>query len=215
MNLDQARFFMVEQQIRPWDVLDPKILDLFMGVPRHLFVEEGNEGLAYSDIELPIGQDQTMMFPKVEARLLQALDIDSKDSVLEIGTGSGFLTALIANLAKNVTSVELYKEIQETAKTRLANFDNINFETGDASSDWKDGQEYDVIVLTGSVAEIPQAYKEKLKLGGRLGVIAGHSPAMTAQVLTRISNQEWDVETLFETDLSPLVNAGETASFKF
>lgn len=214
MNLDQARFFMVEQQIRPWDVLDPKILDLFMDVPRHLFVEEGNEGLAYSDIELPIGQDQTMMFPKVEARLLQALDIDSEDSVLEIGTGSGFLTALIANLAKNVTSVELYKEIQETAKTRLANFDNINFETGDASSDWKDGQEYDVIVLTGSVAEIPQSYKEKLKLGGRLGVIAGHSPAMTAQVLTRISNQEWEVETLFETDLAPLVNAGETASFK-
>ncbi len=215
MNLDQARFFMVEQQIRPWDVLDPKILDLFMDVPRHLFVEEGNEGLAYSDIELPIGQDQTMMFPKVEARLLQALDIDSEDSVLEIGTGSGFLTALIADLAKNVTSAELYKEIQETAKIRLANFDNINFETGDASSDWKDGQEYDVIVLTGSVAEIPQSYKEKLKLGGRLGVIAGHSPAMTAQVLTRISNQEWEVETLFETNLAPLVNAGETASFKF
>lgn len=215
MNLDQARFFMVEQQIRPWDVLDPKILDLFMDVPRHLFVEAGNEGLAYSDIELPIGHDQTMMFPRVEARLLQALDIDSEDSVLEIGTGSGFLTALIATLAKNVTSVELYEDIQSTAKTRLANFDNISFETGDGSSDWKDGQEYDVIVLTGSVAEIPQAYKEKLKLGGRLGVIAGHSPAMTAQVLTRISNQEWEVETLFETDLVPLINAGETASFKF
>ena len=215
MNLDQARFFMVEQQIRPWDVLDPKILDLFMDVPRHLFVEEGNEGLAYSDIELPIGHDQTMMFPRVEARLLQALDIDSEDSVLEIGTGSGFFTALIANLAKNVTSVELHEDIQATAKTRLANFDNINFETGDGSSDWKDGQEYDVIVLTGSVAEIPQTYKEKLKLGGRLGVIAGYSPAMTAQVLTRISNQEWEVETLFETDLAPLTNAGETDSFKF
>ncbi|MDA3807669.1 MAG: protein-L-isoaspartate O-methyltransferase [Thiomicrorhabdus sp.] len=215
MNLDQARFFMVEQQIRPWDVLDPKILDLFMDVPRHLFVEAGNEGLAYSDIELPIGQDQTMMFPRVEARLLQALDIDSKDNVLEIGTGSGFLTALIANLAQNVTSVELHEKIQETAKTRLANFDNINFETDDASSDWKDGQEYDVIVLTGSVAEIPQTYKEKLKLGGRLGVIAGHSPAMVAQVLTRISNQEWEVETLFETDLAPLTNAGKKAAFTF
>jgi protein-L-isoaspartate(D-aspartate) O-methyltransferase len=215
MNLDQARFFMVEQQIRPWDVLDPKILDLFMDVPRHLFVEAGNEGLAYSDIELPIGQDQTMMFPRVEARLLQALDIESKDNVLEIGTGSGFLTALIANLAQNVTSVELHEKIQETAKTRLANFDNINFETGDASSDWKDGQEYDVIVLTGSVAEIPQTYKEKLKLGGRLGVIAGHSPAMVAQVLTRISNQEWEVETLFETDLAPLTNAGKKAAFTF
>lgn len=214
MNLDQARFFMVEQQIRPWDVLDPKILDLFMDVPRHLFVEEGNEGLAYSDIELPIGHDQTMMFPRVEARILQALDIDSEDSVLEIGTGSGFLTALIANLAKNVTSVELHEDIQATAKTRLANFDNINFETGDASSDWKDGQEYDVIVLTGSVAEIPQAYKEKLKLGGRLAVIVGHAPAMVAQILTRISHQEWEVETLFETDRAPLTNAGEKVSFK-
>ena len=214
MNLDQARFFMVEQQIRPWDVLDPKILDLIMDVPRHLFVEAGNEGLAYSDIELPIGQDQTMMFPRVEGRLLQALDIDSEDSVLEIGTGSGFLTALIANLAKTVTSVELHEEIQATAKTRLTDFDNISFQTGDASSDWKDAQEYNVIVLTGSVAEIPQAYKEKLKLGGRLGLIAGHSPAMIAQVLTRISNQEWEVETLFETDLAPLTNAGETACFK-
>ncbi|WP_019555840.1 protein-L-isoaspartate O-methyltransferase family protein [Thiomicrorhabdus arctica] len=215
MNLDQARFFMVEQQIRPWDVLDPKILDLFMDVPRHFFVKEGNEGLAYSDIELSIGQGQTMMFPRVEGRLLQALDIDSEDSVLEIGTGSGFLTALIAKVAKDVTSVELYAEIQETAKPRLINFDNIHFEIGDGSSDWKDGQEYDVIVLTGSVAEIPQAYKEKLKLGGRLGVISGYSPAMTAQVLTRISNQEWEVETLFETDLDSLINAGESPSFKF
>ncbi|MGM0541272.1 MAG: protein-L-isoaspartate O-methyltransferase family protein [Pseudomonadota bacterium] len=215
MNLDQARFFMVEQQIRPWDVLDPKILDLFMDIPRHLFVEAGKEDLAYSDIELPIGHAQAMMFPKIEARLLQALDIDSEDSVLEVGTGSGFLTALIATLAKNVTSVELYKDLQAIAKTRLTEFNNISFQIGDASSDWPDDQEYDVIVLTGSVAQIPPAYKEKLKLGGRLGVIAGHSPAMTAQVLTRISNQEWEVETLFETDLAPLINAGETASFKF
>jgi protein-L-isoaspartate(D-aspartate) O-methyltransferase len=215
MNLDQAQFFMVEQQIRPWDVLDPKILDLFMDTARHLFVEEGNEGLAYSDIELPIGHDQTMMFPRVEGRMLQALDIDSADSVLEIGTGSGFLTALIASHAKSVTSVELYEDIQAIAKTRLIHFDNIDFQTGDASSDWQDGQEYDVIVLTGSVAKIPQAYKEKLKLGGRLGVIAGHSPAMIAQVLTRISHQEWEVETLFETDLAPLIHAGAKAKFEF
>jgi protein-L-isoaspartate(D-aspartate) O-methyltransferase len=215
MNLDQARFFMVEQQIRPWDVLDPKILDLFMDVPRHLFVEEGNEGLAYSDIELPIGHDQAMMFPRVEGRMLQALDIDSEDNVLEIGTGSGFLTALIANLAKQVTSVELYEDIQAIAKTRLIHFDNIDFQMGDASSDWQDGQEYDVIVLTGSVAKIPQAYKEKLKLGGRLGLIAGHSPAMIAQVLTRISHQEWEVETLFETDQAPLIHAGAKAKFEF
>ncbi|NPA72406.1 MAG: protein-L-isoaspartate O-methyltransferase [Gammaproteobacteria bacterium] len=213
VNLDQARFFMVEQQIRPWDVLDPKILDLLMDMPRHLFVEEGMEGLAYSDIEIPIGQAQKMMFPRVEGRILQALDIDSEDSVLEIGTGSGYLTALIANLAAKVTSVELYPEIQSVAQTRLTSFKNIDFQSGDASSDWPDNTAYDVIILTGSVAEIPQAYKEKLVLGGRLFVTAGHSPAMTAQVLTRISNQEWEVETLFETDLTALVNAGEKASF--
>lgn len=215
MNLDQARFFMVEQQIRPWDVLDPKILDLLMDTPRHLFVEKGNEGLAYSDIELPIGKDQTMMFPRVEGRLLQALDIDSEESVLEIGTGSGYLTALIAKLAKSVDSVELHDSIQATAKTRLNNFENIKLHSGDASTNWNDGQEYDVIILTGSVKEIPQAYKEKLTLGGRLGVIAGEAPAMTAQVLTRISNQEWEVETLFETDLAPLSTTDKTASFTF
>jgi len=215
MNLDQARFFMVEQQIRPWDVLDPKILDLLMDTPRHLFVEKGNEGLAYSDIELPLGEGQAMMFPRVEGRLLQALDIDAEEKVLEIGTGSGYLTALMAKLGHSVDSVELHPAIQTAAKPRLNNFDNITFHTGDASIDWNDGQEYDVIVLTGSVKDIPQAYKEKLTLGGRLGVIAGEAPAMTAQVLTRISNQEWEVETLFETDLTPLSNKNETNGFTF
>lgn len=215
MNLDQARFFMVEQQIRPWDVLDPKILDLFMDLPRHLFVEPGNESLAYNDIELPIGEGQAMMFPRVEARLLQALDIDCEDSVLEIGTGSGFLTALIASQAKRVTTVELHDSLLSRAKPRLTDFDNIDFHQGDASTDWLDNQTYDVIVLTGSVATIPQSYKEKLTLGGRLGLVVGKSPAMVAQVLTRISQQEWEVETLFETDLTPLTNAGAQPSFNF
>lgn len=215
MNLDQARFFMVEQQIRPWDVLDPKILDLLMDTPRHLFVKEGNENLAYGDIELPIGHDQAMMFPRVEGRMLQAVDIDSSDKVLEVGTGSGYLTALIAKQAESVTTVELHQDIQETAKTRLTEFSNIQFQTGDASSDWNDGQQYDVIILTGSVTEIPQAYKEKLTLGGRLAVVAGNAPAMTAQVLTRVSDQEWEVETLFETDLAPLTNGSSSDSFEF
>jgi len=215
MNLDQARFFMVEQQIRPWDVLDPKILDLLMDIPRHLFVEGGNEELAYSDIELPIGQNQTMMFPRVEGRLLQALDIDENDDVLEVGTGSGYLTALMANMAKTVATVEIHPDIQDIAKTRLASYKNIGFFTGDASQDWSDGKEYDAIILTGSVAEISQAYKEKLTLGGRLAVVAGQAPAMTAQVITRISNQEWETETLFETDLAPLTNATAAASFTF
>lgn len=215
MNLDQARFFMVEQQIRPWDVLDPKILDLLMDIPRHLFVEDGNEELAYSDIELPIGQNQSMMHPKIEGRLLQALDIDENDTVLEIGTGSGYLTALMANLGKTVTTIELHEDIQKVAKTRLESYKNIEFVTGDAANGWNDGNEYDAIILTGSVAAVPQKFKEQLTLGGRLALVTGQSPAMTAQVITRISNQEWETETLFETDLAPLKNASKTNSFTF
>ncbi len=217
MDLDQARFFMVEQQIRPWDVLDPKILDLLQNTPRHLFVEKGKEGLAYSDIELPIGEDQTMMFPRVEGRLLQALDIDTSENVLEVGTGSGYLTALIAKQAQSVTTVEWHPTLQEQAKSRLNEFKNIQFHTGDASSNWNDGQEYDVIILTGSVPDVPQTYKEKLTLGGRLGIITGKSPAMTAQIITRISPDEWEAETLFETDLTPLLtkNNARKTSFSF
>ena len=215
MNLDQARYFMVEQQIRPWDVLDPKILDLLMETPRHLFVEAGKENLAYSDIELPIGKDQAMMHPRVEGKLLQALDIDSTDSVLEIGTGSGYVTALAAKLGASVTTVEIHAELQEAAKKRLTEFDNITYQTGDGSQNWNDSQNYDVIILTGSVSEVPQAYKEKLTLGGRLGVIAGDAPVMTAQVLTRISNDEWELESLFETVLPPLTNGSTGDSFEF
>lgn len=215
MNLDQARFYMVEQQIRPWDVLDPKILDLLMDTPRHLFVDKSHEKLAYSDIELPIGEQQKMMHPRIEGRLLQALDVDENDSVLEIGTGSGYVTALLATQAKDVTTVEIHPEIQETAKTRLTDFNNIDFQTGDASSAWNDGKEYDAIILTGSVAEIPQAYKEQLTLGGCLAVVAGRAPAMTAQVITRISNQEWETETLFETELTALIDTNKKANFSF
>lgn len=213
MNLDQARFFMVEQQIRPWDVLDPKILDLMMDIPRHLFVEESNTEIAYTDIELPIGHDETMMAPKIEGRLLQALDIDEDDSVLEIGTGSGYLTALMANLGKQVTTVELHDDIQQVAKARLTSIENIDFQNGDASQGWNDGNKYDAIVLTGSVAEVPASYKEQLNLGGRLAVIEGQSPAMTAKVITRISDQEWETETLFETDLAPLKNTTSASTF--
>lgn len=213
MNFDQARFFMVEQQIRPWDVLDQKVLDLFLEVPRHLFVEDSKQSLAYSDIELPIGHDEVMMAPKVEAKLLQALDIDDTDTVLEVGTGSGFMTALMASLGESVTTVEIHEDLQQIAKERLKDYNNIDFQIGDASQDWNDGQLYDVIVLTGSVATIPQAYKEKLNLGGRLAVICGQSPAMTAEVLTRISESEWETESLFETDLKALVNAQMPDSF--
>ncbi len=213
MNLEQARFFMVEQQIRPWDVLDPKILDLFMDTPRHEFVAESQKELAYTDIELPIGENQFMMAPKIEGKLLQALDISDEESVLEIGTGSGYLTALISKLAKDVTTIELNETLSNTAQSRLNDFSNIDFQIGDAAQDWDDGKTYDAIVLTGSVPEVPTAYMEKLNLGGRLAVISGSAPAMTAEVITRISEQEWDTESLFETELTPLTNTKASNRF--
>lgn len=217
MNLDQARFFMVEQQIRPWDVLDQKVLDLFLDIPRHLFVNENLTELAYSDTELPLDppSNSKMMSPKVEARLLQALDIDEAESVLEIGTGSGFFTALLANLGKHVTTVEIDSAQQATAQTRLSSYSNIMFATGDASHGWSDKQPYDVIVLTGSVPDVPQAFKEQLTLGGRLALICGRSPNMQAKLITRISHDEWEEEVLFETDLPPLQSKQHTSSFKF
>ncbi|AZR81704.1 protein-L-isoaspartate O-methyltransferase family protein [Thiomicrospira sp. S5] len=213
MNFEQARFNMVEQQIRPWDVLDPKILDLFMSTPRHEFVAESQQALAYSDIELPIGEDQSMLPPRVEARLLQALDPAEDETVLEIGTGSGYTTALLAKAAKSVTTVELFPSLQETAQQRLTKFDNITFKQGDASQGWDDEQTYDVIFLTGAVAELPDSYKQQLNLGGRLVAIQGEKPTMTAEVLTRISDTEWETEVLFETVLPYLVHAEPKSHF--
>lgn len=215
MNLDQARFFMVEQQIRPWDVLDPQVLELLEQLPRHEFVAPSQKALAYSDIELPIGENQHMLHPKIEARILQALDIDCEEHVLEIGTGSGYMTALLASLAKDVTTVELFESLQETAKSRLNAFNKIVFAIGDASQDWPDSQRYDVIVFTGSISELSQTYKDKLNLGGRLFAVIGQSPAMQAKLITRISEHEWLEESLFETDLTPLIHAEAKPRFQF
>ena len=215
MNLDQARFFMVEQQIRPWDVLDTQVLDLLSELPRHEFVTADQQTLAYSDTELPIGEGQIMLAPKLEARIMQALDVHDEDRVLEIGTGSGYMTAMLASLAKNVTSVELFESLQITAAERLTQFNNIELKLGDASQAWPDQQFYDVIVLTGSCAELPESYKTQLNLGGRLFAITGKSPAMQATLVTRISEQEWLEESLFETDVPALVHAEAKPKFEF
>jgi len=207
MNLDQARFFMVEQQIRPWDILDPKILDLYMETPRHEFVPEEQASLAYMDIELPIAHNQTMLRPNVEARMLQAADIQGDETVLEIGTGTGFMTALISKLAKQVTTVEIHKDLQAEAKSNLNGYDNITFELGDASQGWEtDDTLYDNILLTGSLPKILENYKQKLTLGGRLVGVFGEGSVMEAQLITRTSDAEWEIESLFETVLAPLEN---------
>lgn len=215
MNLEQARFFMVEQQIRTWDVLDPKVLELIAEMPRHEYVAEDQQQLAYTDIELPLDEGQLMMAPKIEAKILQAIDLDSDETVLEVGTGSGYMTALLASFAKKVVSVEYFASLQEQAKARLTKFDNIEFSVGDASTDWQDGKQYDVIVLTGSVVEISDAYLNKLNIGGRLFAVVGQGPAKEATLVTRISDDEWIRESLFETELMPLINADFKPKFEF
>lgn len=213
MNLDQARFNMVEQQIRPWDVLDPKVLDLLMDTPRHEFVSEAQQALAYMDIELPIGENQTMLAPKVEGRILQALDVAPTETVLEIGTGSGYLTALLAKLSLSVVSVEYFERLHTLAQTNLQKYTNITLLEGDAAADWNDERHYDVIVLGGATSVVPSAYLHKLNLGGRLIATHGKSPAMTTDLITRISENEWETESLFETDMAYLVHAEPRANF--
>lgn len=214
MTFEQARFNMVEQQIRPWDVLDAKVLDLFMSTPRHEFVTEAQQQLAYTDTALPIGEGQSMLPPTVEARMLQALDIAEDETVLEIGTGSGYNTALLAKSANQVTTVEYFPSILETAKKRLQTYDNIQFCEGDGSQDWSDGKQYDVIYLSGAVTEVSSQYLQKLTLGGRIAAFVGTCPAMTAQIITRVGENEWETETLFETVIPSLIHAEPKATFQ-
>lgn len=204
MNFDQARFFMIEQQIRPWDVLDPDVLALLDAHPRHLYVPPAQQKLAYSDLEIPIAEGERMLSPKIEAKLIQALDLDDQDHLLEIGTGYGYLTRLLCAAAQQVTSVEWHASLYEQAKTRLADLPNLSLHQGDASQDWADGQIYDAILMGGGLSELPQAYRNKLSLGGRLVAFIGDTPGISAVLVTRISDEEWVEESLFETDVEPL-----------
>lgn len=217
MNFEQARFNMIEQQIRTWDVFDQKVLDLIARIHREDFIPEEYRQLALADVQLPLLHGQTTMPPKMEARLLQALDVRKEDKVLEIGTGCGYLTALLAASAGHVTSVDIYPEFTQQAKDKLARYQlqNVTLETGDAVHGWSKNSPYDVIVVTGSVPVLEPGFQEQLNVGGRLFVIVGVSPVMEAMLITRIGNLEWSRETLFETDLPPLVGAQGPATFTF
>ena len=217
MNFAQARLNMIEQQIRTWDVLDQKVLDLITRMPREDFVPEEYRLLALADTQLPLAHGQCTMTPKLEARLLQALDVRKDDKVLEIGTGCAYLTALLAASAGHVTSVDIYPEFTEQAAQKLARYhlNNVTLETGDALHGWSKGSPWDVIAVTGSVPVLDSCFQEQLADGGRLFVIVGVSPVMEALLITRIGLQEWSREVLFETDLPPLVGAREQVKFRF
>jgi protein-L-isoaspartate(D-aspartate) O-methyltransferase len=206
---------MIEQQVRPWDVLDQRVLDVMTTLPREAFVPVQYRALAFADISIPLGQDQVMMSPKLEGRLLQALDIKPDDTVLEIGTGSGYLTACLASLGQHVTSWEIFPELSAAAKARLAEQDigNVTLEVGDATREIADEARYDVIAVTGSVPMLQQQFHANLKPGGRLFVITGKPPIMEALLITRLDADNWARESLFETSLPPLVNATEPLRF--
>jgi protein-L-isoaspartate(D-aspartate) O-methyltransferase len=217
MNFDRARFNMVEQQIRPWEVLDGRVLSLLESIHREDFVPVTYRKLAFADMSIPLGHEQFMMNPKVEGRLLQALNLGADDSVLEIGTGSGFVTACLAALAQRVVSVEIIEELHQNAKLRLAekNISNVELFVGDAMSGWQPEQAHDVVVVTGSVPHVPEQFLGWVNPGGRMFVISGDSPAMEARLLTRLDVTEWREESLFETDLPRLINAEKPPQFEF
>ncbi len=217
MDMEQARYNMVEQQIRPWDVLDQDILDLLFKVRREDFVPEALRALAFVDMEIPLGHGQTMWTPKLEARALQELAVRPTDRVLEIGSGSGYLTALLASQAAEVVSVERIPEFTAAAtqKLRAHGFDNIALHSGDAARDWPDESGFDVIVLTGSTPVLSDAWRRRLRVGGRMFVITGEAPVMQAQLITCTAPGATRSVTLFETCVAPLVNAPQPAAFVF
>lgn len=214
MNLEQARFNMVEQQIRTWEVLDQDVLDLLFSVRREDFVSPELRELAFADLELPIGKGQKMWPPRLEARVLQELALGVDDHVLEIGTGSGYLTALLASRAASVTSVELHPELSAVAERRLAGFANVRLARGDGARGWGDDT-YDAIVLTGSTPVLPQRFLEQLRPGGRLFAIVGEPPVMSGRLVHRVAEGALETRDLFETVVDPLVNAAQASRFVF
>jgi protein-L-isoaspartate(D-aspartate) O-methyltransferase len=217
MNFEQARFNMVEQQIRPWEVLDPDVLGLLFEVKRELFVPAAHASLAFADMEIPIGHGEAMMQPKVEARILQELAVRPEESVYEVGTGSGYLTALLARRARHVTSAEIHGDLQAGARASLARagIGNVTLLPGDSARAPLGEATWDVIVLTGSTPELPQAFLDRLNPGGRLFAVVGDAPVMKAVVVERGATGALRWMEVFETLLRPLVNAQSPARFRF
>lgn len=215
-NMEQARFNMIEQQIRPCDVLEARILELLHHVRREQFVPEGKKAMAFMDMEIPLGYGVFMWQPKLEARALQELHIGHSDRVLEIGTGSGYLTALLSALAGHVTSVEIVPELSEMARAHLQPLhrENVTLEVGDASGGWG-SEKYDAIVLTGSTPVLPAAFQNSLNIGGRLFAIVGDAPVMEAKLITRVAADIYETVNIMETSVAPLQNAQQPKRFVF
>ena len=221
MNLEQARHNMIEQQIRPWDVLDQDVLQTLVAVRREAFVPAAYQNLAFVDTEIPLPCGQTMLSPKVEARLLQEAKLSGHERVLEIGAGSGYMAALLARHAVQVVTVEIEPELKALAERNLKAYgvENVSVELGDGARGWagqsKEAVTYDVILLSGSVPVLPDALLNQIRVGGRILAVVGEAPAMSACLVTRTADDAWDTQKLFETSIPPLRNAVKPSSFRF
>jgi protein-L-isoaspartate(D-aspartate) O-methyltransferase len=216
-NIEAARHNMVVSQIRTWDVFDDRILELLSRAPRQNFVPAALRNLAFADMQLPLGDGEVMMAPLVEARFLQELAIKPTDTVLEIGTGSGYVTWLLSQLAARVHSVEIRGEFTQRASEKLAahGATNVELEIGDGARGWPKSGPYDAIFVTGSLPVLPDDFKKQLKVGGRLAVIVGDAPVMDARLIMRLTEQSYDSRSLFETVIPPLRNAPAPDRFVF
>ncbi len=221
MNLEQARFNMIEQQIRTWDVLDTDVLQTLVKVRREAFVPPAYSNLAFFDTEIPLPCGENMLSPKMEARMLQEAAAAPHETVLEIGAGSGYMAALLAHYARHVTTIEIEAELAALAEKNLAAYGvaNVNVECGDGARGWSGNGShaapYDVIVISGSLPVLPQAFLTQVKVGGRILAVIGDAPIMTACRITRRADDAWDTQKLFETSIKPLHNAATPSAFYF
>ena len=217
MDIETARFNMIEQQIRPWEVLDADVLRTCAEVRREHFVPEQFRSLAFTDTEIELGHGQRMMPPKVEARALQSLQVTASDRILEIGTGSGYMTALLGSLGAHVTTIEIHESLSEAAEANLkkSGLSNIKLHIGDGLDGWKTAEPYDVIMVTGSCPERRAAIEAQLSINGRLFIVIGTGAVMEAILVTRAAKDVWIEESLFETRVDPLIGAEDKPRFEF
>lgn len=218
VDLERARYNMIEQQIRTWEVLDQRVLDVLAATPRERFVPEPyRTTLAFSDLSIPLEHNQYMMPPKLEGRVLQSLDVRPVDKVLEIGTGSGYLTACLARLAGYVVSVDIFADFKYATERKLAalEINNVELKVDDAAAGWSGENQFDAIAVTGSLPILHQGFHRSLAVGGRLFVIVGTPPIMEALLITRVGQDQWATESLFDTAIPALLNAPEAPKFHF
>lgn len=214
MNFEIARNQMLAQQVRTWNVLDDRVLEALRTIPRELFVAQADRDLAFADVEIPLAHGQCMMNPKIEARMLQELTITPFDDVLEIGTGSGYISACLARLGRYVHSIEIFADLAESAATRIGEqqLDNVSIATGDAL-ELSEQASYDVIAVTASVPVLTEHFIRMLRPNGRLFIVVGQAPIMDAQLITMQPDGDWTTTSLFETVLTPMINAAPAEPF--